>query len=202
MMASITPCCAKYSCVTRLARRLLLWLTFSACVLQVAQPAHAAQSGGIDIRKASLTASDEGYVLEAELDIQLAPHIEDVLSKGVPLYFALEFEVTRPRWYWTNEKIVSVQQQSRLLFNTLTRQYRVGTGALYQNFNTLAEALEFMSRVRRRGDIEPGALPKGSSYAAALRMRLDATQLPKPFQLNTGRDWNIGSDWFRWVITP
>lgn len=182
-----------------LARWLLLCLLFGACVLQTA---HAAQSGGIEIRKASLTASDDGYLLEAELDIQLSPYIEDVLSKGVPLYFVLEFEVTRPRWYWTNEKIASVQQQSRLLFNTLTRQYRVGTGALYQNFSTLSEALAFMSHVRRRGDIEQGALPKGASYSAALRMRLDATQLPKPFQLNTGRDWNVGSDWFRWAVTP
>jgi hypothetical protein len=132
----------------------------------------------------------------------LSPYIEDVLSKGVPLYFVLDFEVTRPRWYWTNETIASVRQSSRLSFNTLTRQYRVGTGALYQNFSTLQEALAFMSRVRRRSDIEPGALRKDANYSAALRMRLDATQLPKPFQLNTGRDWNMGSDWFRWVLTP
>lgn len=196
MTASITHSCAKPSLAAVLVA---LWLAL--CSLW-AYEARAAQSSGIDVRKAALTASEEGYIFEAEFDIQLTPLLDDVLHKGVPLYFTFEFEVMRPRWYWTNEKIVSIQQQQRLSFNTLTRQYRVGVGALYQNFPTLAEAITFMSRVRRREDIEPGALRKESSYAAAVRMRLDTTQLPKPFQLNSGRDWNIGSDWFRWTVTP
>ena len=32
------------------------------------------------------------------------------------------------------------------LYNALTRQYRVGVSALYQNFPSLPEALEFLSR--------------------------------------------------------
>lgn len=198
MMVSITPCCAKASVVALwTVRCLVLWLAMGGAGI-----ANAAQTSGIEVRKAALTAFEEGYILEAEFDIQLTPLLDDVLHKGVPLYFTLEFEVMRPRWYWTNEKIVSIQQQQRLSFNTLTRQYRVGAGALYQNFPTLAEALAFMNRVRRREDIDPNVLRKDTGYAAALRMRLDATQLPKPFQLNTGRDWFIGSEWFRWTVTP
>ena len=201
MTAFITHCCAKPSlALLRVARWLVLYLAIGG--LCAVGTIGAAQANGIDVRKAALTASDEGYILEAEFDIQLTPLLDDVLHKGVPLYFTLEFEVMRPRWYWTNEKIVAIQQHQRLSFNTLTRQYRVGVGALYQNFPSLADALAFMNRVRRREDIEAGALRKDSTYAAALRMRLDTTQLPKPFQLNTGRDWNIGSDWFRWTVTP
>ena len=198
MTVSITRCCAKPSLAAWLAAR---WLALLLALLSLCASG-IAQANGIDVRKATLTASDEGYVLDAEFDIQLTPLLDDVLHKGVPLYFTLEFEVMRPRWYWTNEKIVAIQQQQRLSFNTLTRQYRIGIGALYQNFPSLAEALAFMSRVRRREDIEAGALRKEASYAAALRMRLDTTQLPKPFQLNSGRDWNIGSEWFRWTVTP
>jgi len=31
-------------------------------------------------------------------------------------------------------------------------------------------------------------------------MRLDVTQLPKPFQVNalTSREWNLASEWRRW----
>ena len=76
------------------------------------------------------------------------------------------------------------------------------SGALYQNFSSLNEALAYMSRVRRRQDIEPGTLRKDSAYAAMLRLRFDATQLPKPFQLHTGRDWNVSSDWFKWTVNP
>ena len=209
-MAFITHCCRKPSlAAARLARGLWLscvrWLAagclFLPCAL-LSVAANAAQSNGIDVRNASLTAAEDGYILQAEFDLQLTPLLDDVLHKGVPLYFLLELEVMRPRWYWANEKVVSIRQRQRLSYNTLTRQYRVGAGALYQNFPTLTEALAVLSRVRRREDIEPGALRKESSYSAELRLRLDVTQLPKPFQLNSGRDWNIGSDWYRWTVTP
>ncbi len=89
-------------------------------------------------------------------------------------------------------------------FNALTRQYRIGIGAFYQNFPTLTEALEVMSKVRRREDIEAGVLSKGTSYVAGLRLRLDTSQLPKPFNLNAlgSREWSLGSEWYRWTVTP
>ncbi len=193
-MVSTTRCCIKPSLAVLLAA---LWLALS-----VSWGAGQAQANGIDVRKAALTHTEEGYILDAEFDIQLTPLLDDVLHKGVPLYFTLEVEVMRSRWYWTNEKVIAIQRHQRLSFNTLTRQYRIGSGALNQNFPTLAEAIAFMSRVRRREDIDVGVLRKDTTYAAALRLRLDGAQLPKPFQLNSGRDWNIGSDWFRWTVTP
>ena len=179
-----------------------LWLAL--CGMFMVFDASAAQSSGIEIRSASFTAGEDGHTLNADLDIALTPVLEDALNKGVPLYFVLEFEVVRSRWYWTNERIISARQHVRLTYNTLTRQYRVGTGALYQNFSRLPEALNFLSKIRRREEVEPGAFKRGETYSAALRMRLDITQLPKPFQVNAlgSRDWNLASDWFRWTITP
>jgi Domain of unknown function (DUF4390) len=122
----------------------------------------------------------------------------------VPLYFTLEFELIRPRWYWLNEKIVSKRQQYRLGYNAYTRQYRVGIGSLYQNFATQADALAFMNQVRLRDITEPGALTKGTSYTAALRMRLDSSQLPRPFQVSAvgSREWSVSSEWHRWTVLP
>jgi hypothetical protein len=164
--------------------------------------AGTAHANGIEVRNAAVSAADDGYVLEAQFEVRLTPVLDDALHKGVPLYFLLEHELIRSRWYWTNEKVALVQQQRRLSYNTLTRQYRVGAGALYQNFTTLSDALDTLSRVRRRLDLDPGALRKDTTYAAALRMRLDTSQLPKPFQLHTGRNWDIASDWYRWTVTP
>jgi len=61
-----------------------------------------------------------------------------------------------------------------------------------------------MGNVRRRVDIDPGALRKDSSYVAGVRMRLDTSQLPRPFQLNAvgSRDWYVASDWQRWTVSP
>lgn len=196
MTVFFTHCCKKSSLVAWIAA---CWLAITA----VPDFATAA-ANGIEIRKAALTSTEEGYVLTAEIDVKLPPLLEDALHKGVPLYFVLEFELIRHRWYWLNEKIVNTPQQYRLSYNALTRQYRIGAGALYQNFSSLADTLAYMSNVRRREEIDPGSLRKDTSYAAALRLRLDPTQLPRPFQLTVAgsRDWNIGSDWFRWTLSP
>jgi len=193
MMASSTRCSRK---VSRLAALAALWLALIAPVI-----AHA---DGIAVKRAALALGEDSYVLEADFDISLTPTLAEALNKGVSLYFLLEFELIRPRWYWFNENVAGVQQQYRLTYNALTRQYRMGVGNLYQNFGTLTEAVEVMSRVRRREEIEPGTISKGVTYAASLRLRLDTTQLPKPFQISAlgSREWNIGSDWYHWTVIP
>jgi hypothetical protein len=180
-------------------------LTALLLAFALAMPLQAvAQTHGIDVRRAAVTTAEDYCLVDADIDIILSAPLEDALHKGIALYFLLEFEMVRSRWYWFNEKAVSRQQQYRLQFNALTRQYRIGVGGFYQNFSTLAEALQVMSKVRRREDIEPGTLSKGTSYMAALRLRLDTSQLPKPFNLNAlgSREWNLGSDWARWTVTP
>jgi uncharacterized protein DUF4390 len=192
MTVSSTPCCRRTDWIASLALACLA-LFFVA-----------AARADIEVQKASLAFSEEAYVLEADFSIALTPPLEDVLSKGVSLYFLLDFELIRPRWYWFNERIAESQSQYRLSYNALTRQYRVGSGSLYQNFATLGEALAVMSRVRRRLELEPGAIRKETAYTAGVRMRLDTSQLPKPFNLTAlgSRDWNIASDWYRWTVTP
>jgi len=185
------------------------WKRFEQALLLIAlalavAPAFAAQTHGIEVRQAAMTTAEDSYLLEADIDIILSPPLEDALHKGISLYFLLEFELVRPRWYWFNEKAATLHQQYRLTFNALTRQYRIGVGAFYQNFPTLSEALQVMSKIRRRDDLESGPLVKGAGYTASLRLRLDTSQLPKPFNLNAlgSRVWSLGSDWHRWTVTP
>ncbi|MEN9783648.1 MAG: hypothetical protein RJA24_991 [Pseudomonadota bacterium] len=193
MMVFSTPFWKKFE-----AAALLLALLFSVFAAAAAQP------HGIEVRRAVVVPADDYYVLDADIDIALSAPLEDALHKGIPLYFQLEFELVRSRWYWFNDKAVTLQQQYRLSYSALTRQYRIGIGAFYQNFVTLPEALQALSRVRRREDLDPGALSKGSVYTAGLRLRLDTSQLPRPFNLNAlgSREWSLGSDWYRWTVTP
>lgn len=193
MMVFSTPFWKKFE-----AAALLLALLFSAFAALAAQP------HGIEVRRAVVVPAEDYYVLDADIDITLSAPLEDALHKGIPLYFQLEFELVRSRWYWFNDKAVTLQQQYRLSYSALTRQYRIGIGAFYQNFVTLSEALQVLSRVRRREDLDPGALSKGSVYMAGLRLRLDTSQLPRPFNLNAlgSREWSLGSDWYRWTVTP
>jgi hypothetical protein len=192
-MGSSTRCCRSLNC---LAALVLLCAGLA--------PPASARADRIDVKKAVLAAAEDGYVLEADFEVALTAPLEDALNKGVPLYFTFEFELIRPRWYWFSEKIANARQQYRLSFSALTRQYRVGVRTLHQNFATLAEALEFMSRVRLREIAEPGSLVRGRSYTASVRLRLDTSQLPRPFQITAvgSRDWSIGSDWHSWTVSP
>lgn len=180
------------------------WLAALAAVWLFMAAPLATFANGIEVRKAALIAAEKGYVLEAEFDITLTHTLEEALSKGVPLYFVLDFELIQPRWYWFNDQIANSQQEYRLSFNALTRQYRVAVGTLYQNFITLGEAIGFLRSVRVGAIADNGVLTKGTSYIAGVRLRLDGSQLPRPFQVSAvgSREWSVGSDWFRWTVTP
>jgi hypothetical protein len=152
------------------------------------------------VKSAELADEEESYKLNAEFDFALNPTLEEALQRGLPLYFVLEFELTRPRWWWLDEKVASMQAAYKLSYNALTRQYRLASGLYAENLASLEDVMRLLSRVRGRPVVEKSALKKGGGYEAAVRLRLDVAQLPKPFQLSalSSRDWTLQSDWYRW----
>lgn len=177
------------SCLTA-----LLWLP----------PAPAARGDTIAVKSAELRPEEDSYVLNAQFDVAFNPTLEEALQKGVPLYFVFEFQLSRPRWYWLDEKLVEQSIQYRISYSPLTRQYRVTTGLLGQQLPTLDEVEHLLSRVASRPVVALDALTKGARYDAATRLRLDVTQLPKPFQINAlaSSDWSLQSEWYRWSFVP
>jgi hypothetical protein len=161
----------------------------------------------IEIANPQITASEDGYVVAADFSFELNERLEEAVTKGVVLYFVVDFEMTRPRWYWLDEKLVSRSQTYRLSYHALTRQYRLSTGGLHQSFDSLSDALRMLSRLRNWLVIDKGAekagVRVGETYTAALRMRLDTNQLPRPFQIAAlgNKDWNLASDWKVWQAT-
>ena len=193
-MVSITPSCRKFD--------FLRWLP---AALALCCCAGLAATEGIHVKSAELTRNGDNYYLEANFEVGLTPTLEDALNKGLPLHFVVEFELIYPRWYtaylW-NKSVAELEQHHRLSYNALTRQYRLSFGTLHQNFDTLNDALALLGRLRRRFLVDADALDEGKIYEAAIRMRLDVSQLPKPFQINAlaSRDWNLSSEWFRWTL--
>lgn len=188
MTVSITRCCR------RLAEAL-----FALCF--ALSSALAGEIGLSDLRL--LPAEEGGFALSAELDLDFSQRLEEAVGKGLALNFVAEFELTRPRWYWFDEKVVQTSQNWRLTYHALTRQYRLSTGILHQSFTSLAEALRVLSRLRHWPVVEPGRVQAGDSLFAALRVYLDVSQLPKPFQVEalSNKDWVLASDWRRWNFT-
>lgn len=198
-MDSSTRCSRKLPDQRRRFLRHTLALGLAARVGLEAGPVRAAEA---EIRNVALTQGDEQYVLHADIIAELTPLLADVVSRGVSLYFVTEFELSASRWYWLDEEISTRTLTYRLSYQSLTRQFRLTTGALHQNFGSLDEALRTMLRIRNWGVAERNALRVGRSYNAALRFRLDVGELPKPLQVSAfgSKDWNLSSDWYRWTF--
>jgi Domain of unknown function (DUF4390) len=183
------------------ALALFVALVWAACWLAVAAPARA---DTIPVRTAELRIEEGEVLLNAEFDLTLNPTLEEALQRGVPLYFILEFELTRGRWYWFDEKVGQTSLTYRVSYNALTRQYRVGSGLLAQTLGSLEEVERYIGRVTSRPVARADGLAKGMRYEASIRLRLDVAQLPKPFQVNAlaSREWTLASDWYRWSFVP
>jgi hypothetical protein len=166
--------------------------------------AFAVRAGDIEVADARLAATEDGVVLAADFAFDLNPRLAEVVTNGVPVYFVVEFELTRPRWYWFDEKTAAKRLQLRLSYHALSRHYRLSTGVLQQNYATLEEALNVLRRVRNWQVVERGVALADANYDAAVRMRLDVTLLPRPFQLSaiTSSELNLESPWRRFTFRP
>ncbi len=180
-----------------------LRLAIAALLLALFAPI-TAWAEGISVSSATLEQGEDGWALNADFDVQISPRLEEAVTRGVPLYFVVEFELSRPRWYWFDDKPVKRSQTYKITYTPLLRQYRLTVGNLYQNFTRFDEVKRVLARVRNWHVADNGAFGKEGLYQANLRMRLDTGQLPKPFQLNAiaSNDWALNSDWHRWTVTP
>ena len=167
-------------------------------------PAAAADSRNAAVSQLRLEQADDGVYLSAQVQFELPPVVQEVLEKGIAIYFVTEAELYRERWYWTDLKVVQVARYMRLAYQPLTRRWRLNVSSvpitnagfgvsLNQNFDTLDDALDSIRRVGRMrlGDIaEIGDEP---SHAVTFQFRLDTSQLPRPFQIGAfgQSDWNI-----------
>jgi hypothetical protein len=168
-----------------------------------AAPLQAVRADEIEVRDVALRSVDDGLALDADFAFELTPRLAEVVANGVPIYFRVDFELTRSRWYWFDETAVSRRLRLRLSYHALSRQYRLSAGgALQQSFPTLEEALDVLKRVRNWLVVDRTVRLSSSDYEAAVRMRLDTAMLPKPFQLSalTGRDLQLESAWKKFIV--
>ncbi len=149
--------------------------------------------------------SDGAVFLNAQLTFDLPAPVEDVLLKGIPLFFVAEAEVRRDRWFWYDKKLAIATRQIRLAYQPLTRRWRLNVssgsggsggglgGGLPQYFDTLAEAMSKVQRINRWRIVELAELDPDVLHTVELSFKLDISQLPRPFQIGLigQSDWNI-----------
>lgn len=186
---------------------LLLWLLLSATPAVAREP---------QVEQIELQRTSDGLYLSARLEVAPSRAVEDALLRGVPLYFVWQVEVVRDRWYWSDKRVASAQRTLRLVYQPLTRRWRVsvsnnpdagrgGAGlqyALHQNFDDLPGALAGVSRVLRWRIAEAAELAPGGDQRVELAFRLDLSLLPRPFQIGMANqpEWLV--DFRRRIAVP
>lgn len=174
-----------------------------ACaLLGLLPPVVRAQPVVAEITQMDLSRSGDGVELAATVRFELPPAVQDALYKGLPVIFVEEAEVYRERWYWLDKRVGGAQRHMRLVFQPLSRRWRLAVGAgpvngsgggvaLAQTYDTLDEALGVIRRVSGWRIAELGELESGVRHRFEFRFRLDLTQLPRPLQIGALGE----SDW-------
>lgn len=192
-MDFFTPCYARRDAAFRWLAGLLLgfWLASAGAAPTPDKSA---------VKQATIQMAQQGYVLDADVNIVLNRTLENALTKGINLYFLLELEVTRPRNWWLDEDIAEPERKLRIYYHLLLRRYVVETGYTTQTAATLGEALALLGRVEAWPVLDRDALKAGQRYDARLRLRLDTAQLPKPLSIGavTGDKWEMVTPWYEW----
>ena len=200
---SFTPCCKNRPIESLVIR----WLRFVVCCwalwwapgAAVFAQQDAGEAQGLRIERA-----EDGLYLRASFDFTLPDLAEDALHKGIPMFFVMEAQVRRDRWYWSDRVVAEATRYLRLSYQPLTRRWRLSTSSvpftnsglgvvLGQNFDELDEALSAMRRVIRWRIGDADVLEPDAAHTVQLRFRLDISQLPRPLQIGAvGRsDWNL-----------
>lgn len=182
--------------------RLLLGFCLGALLACGAGAASATEISQLRVERA-----DDGVHLSALVRFDIPPVVEDALLKGIPMFFVLEADIYRERWYWTDPRVASAARTIRLAYQPLTRRWRVNMASglisssaglratLNQNYDTLPEALSAIQRVARWKIAETSDVDLDATHKLEFSFRLDLSQLPRPFQIGVAgqREWTVSA---------
>jgi hypothetical protein len=149
-------------------RQLFNWIAKIFLLTAMVSFAHANE---INFSNVSLTPLEKSWALNADVQLELSPALEQLVNKGVTLHFVTEFQLTKKRWYWLDNKIVDVQRVSKISYQALTNQYRVTLGTFSLTAATLKQALAAVRTIEDWMVVDATAVELKQSYQAAVRLR-------------------------------
>ncbi|MFA5520721.1 MAG: DUF4390 domain-containing protein [Castellaniella sp.] len=173
-------------------------LSLLALMLGLAGPVTARSGAGQDsvVMVAPVVRAGQLYLdVDAELDV--AGDLRDIAQKGVPLYFAADVDIVRRRWWWFDKPVLQAQMGWRIVYNALTRQWRVSSGDLWLNEASFDDAMAHVRHIRSWALAEAAALEDSVDYRGRVRIRLDTSRLARPFQIDAlnSSAWSLATPW-------
>ncbi|KGP02183.1 hypothetical protein JT27_07740 [Alcaligenes faecalis] len=178
-------------------RVFLSFLLIFNCALSSANTIVPVATSGERVVKVEPHIRDEKLYIDADVEFELSPELRTAAEKGVPLYFTVEVELAQPRWYWFDKNVVKEQQTWRVVYNALTRQWRVGTGDLSLPESSMNDALAMLRHIRGWAVAYVVDLDRDQEYQGRVRLRLDTSLLARPFQVDAinSSAWTLATPW-------
>lgn len=178
-------------------RVFLSFLLIFNCALSSATTIVPVASSGERVVKVEPRIRDDKLYIDADVEFELSPELRTAAEKGVPLYFTVEVELAQPRWYWFDKNVVKEQQTWQVVYNALTRQWRVGTGDLSLPESSMNDALGMLRHIRGWAVAYVADLDHDQEYQGRLRLRLDTSLLARPFQVDAinSSAWTLATPW-------
>jgi hypothetical protein len=174
----------------------LCWLVLAACLLAWGAGVRAQ---GVEVLNLAAQRNAEAVTVDYQLRVTLTRAVEEAAQHGVPLYFVATATLWRPRWYWRDERVVSVRREWRLSYQPLTSTWRVSQGGLGQSHASLGDAMAAMTRSSGWRIADAAQAEADGRHYVEFDWQLDLSQLPRPLQIGLtgvagGGDWNIGME--------
>lgn len=176
------------------------------CFFSFALLAFPTQAKPIKVDRAEAELFSDGQLqVSTRFTVELPPSLSEALLQGVALNFKLEFTLDKPRliayridqgnWFGPLSEMTF-----KLTYHPFTQRYRVAIGSFTNNYDSLSAALRAIGGIAGWQVLPPGKLAANTtpgSISAKVRLSLDLSHLPKPFQLNAlgSTDWQLSSDW-------
>lgn len=156
----------------------------------------------IQVHSFKLSTVDNGYTVSIDSIIELNPTLEQALEKGIVLYFVNKFTLVESQWYWFDKEVARIKTRTGLRYHALTRHYQLNDGTSSRNYSTLKDALVGLQKLRDQPLVVNHELKPDVQYNAILRLWLDLTRMPKPFQVEAlgSSAWNLSSDRLEWQM--
>ena len=179
------------------------WLAAALPIAALLWTQSSFASGRFEVINAGSRLSQDVWLVDARVDLELNDEALLALKNGITLRIAFQYEVTRRRRFWTDEVINTAQQDFELEYLSLSQRYVVRNVAeeSVNSYATLFSALRYLGQVRDFRLIDDRLGNQPERYEISMRAVLDWQKLPGPLAILTfwRGDFSLESDWYRWT---
>lgn len=172
------------------------WRTGLAIVLMAM--VFSAQANAFTIDEFSARFEDDLLHADARIDYALTTAATEALENGVALVVRQNLVLERPRWWWRNSRVATLERAYRLQYHAMSRRYVLtwlSTGES-RSYRSLDALLSTLGRVDGWPVVRRDRLNPDRRYRLILETALDLDALPRLLRnvAYVKSDWQLASE--------